>query len=172
MYNEIQKLFFKAKEACPEASDETIRDAVFDYLLKATILPFSSKRSSNKTSDTPKVKSNKVTDINKFRRKKELGDSTPRSLDREHREIVSTIDKTKDNLHYSNIQNFKNNANRVTEITNLMAKHYPEHPLKNKIEKRTLRHLNKNDRSYDVIKELGHWNMPDGYKKIKENESS
>ena len=38
MHNEIQKLLYKAKQICPEASDEVIEDIVIEYLLKkATI---------------------------------------------------------------------------------------------------------------------------------------
>ena len=35
--NELQKLLFKAKEACPEASDEVIKKAIIEYLLKSTV---------------------------------------------------------------------------------------------------------------------------------------
>ena len=35
MNKEFQKLLFKAKEACPEASDDLIRDTIIEYLLKA-----------------------------------------------------------------------------------------------------------------------------------------
>ena len=34
MHDELQKLLFKAKEVCPEASDEVIKDAIIEYLLK------------------------------------------------------------------------------------------------------------------------------------------
>ena len=35
MNEKLQKLIFKAKEACPEASDDVIKDAIIEYLTKA-----------------------------------------------------------------------------------------------------------------------------------------
>ena len=74
MNEKLQKLIFKAKEICPEASDEVIKDAILGYLMKSPSISNSTaskvtpkkfvtpSESSSKKQKTPSIVSKKAKD--------------------------------------------------------------------------------------------------------------